>query len=618
VKHLIVFCCLLVFFSVSTLFAQTDSPLILRKVSVEFDKETLPDALLTLSTLADFNLSFNANILVGKEVVAGVFENEDVLNVLHYILPKDIQVKHSGNNVILLPKKAAPKKALLPTFRIKGRILDELSGNPIPEVTVLDLQKGKSVLSNADGYFTLSVTPRDEQIDLSLSRHSFQDTLILLKASNHTLELSLIRAIGKTSQPVSPLTTSAPEPVEKFGVSQLLLPRKMVVHANNIRGYSLRNWQFSFSPGLSSNYKLAGSVKNKISLSLLGAYSYGLSGFEVSALFNVNRHNVSGFQFAGTINLSGGDVRGFQFAGISNALKGSMKGWQLAGVFNAVNTDASGVQMAGVSNFVKGSFTGVQIAGVLNYASGGQGSLQLAGVANISRKNLDCFQVAPLYNQSKTVDRLQFSSGLNLTDTLKGVQIGLINGSTIQRGLQVGLINLSDTIVGKSIGLFTFSRRGGYYAMEVSSSAFLPANLHLHSGGHSFYNTYSVGYSDQDGVEVWGLGLGFGAASGNRHKWQLRRELGFNWVRANHEFKNWDLSLLRLDLLLQRSVSPRLKVFLGPSANFLVYWPDQAGETVKSISPYPFAKGKLGNNPWEAWPGLQLGAQVKFGKGGVL
>jgi hypothetical protein len=413
------------------------------------------------------------------------------------------------------------------------------------------------------------------------------------------------------------LGAAAPEPVEKFGMSQFLLPRKMIVHANNIRGYSIRNWQFSLYPGLSSNYKVAGSVKNKISISLLGSYSYGVSGFEASALFNVNRHDVSGVQLAGTVNLSGGDVRGFQVAGLVNALKGSMKGWQLAGVSNAVNANASGVQMAGISNLVKGSFSGVQIAGVFNYASGGQGSLQLAGVANINRNNVDCFQIAAIYNQSKTVDRLQLSSGLNLTDTLKGVQIGLINGSKIHEGLQVGLINLSDTIAGKSIGLFSFSRRGGYYAAEVSSSAFLPVNLHIHSGGHSFYNTYSAGYGHREDVTMWGVGLGFGASSGNQHRWQFRRELAFHWVRANHESKNWDLSLARFDLLLQRSFSPNLRLFLGPSANFLVYWPDQAGETVKSIAPYSFSDGMLGNNPWEAWLGGQLGLQVKFGKGGM-
>ena len=115
----------------------------------------------------------------------------------------------------------------------------------------------------------------------------------------------------------------------------------------------------------------------------------------------------------------------------------------------------------------------------------------------------------------------------------------------------------------------------------------------------------------------WGVGLGCGASSGNQHKWQLRRELGFHWIQANHESKHWDLSLARFDLLLQRSLSPSLRLSLGPSANFLVYWPDQAGETVKSITPFSFADGQLGNTPWEAWLGGQLGLQVKFGKGGI-
>lgn len=617
-KYPIVLCCLLTILSASTLVAQADRPLILRKVSIDFETEPLPDALLTLSALADFNLSFNANILKGEEIVAGHFENEDVLAVLHHILPEDIQVKHSGNNVILLSKKAATQKDTRPpTFQIKGKVLDEFTGNPIPEVTILNLQKGKSVLSNDNGFFSFSVTSKVKYISLSISRQSFQDTLVILKASNHNLELTMNRTPGLIATSVSPLSVTAPEPVEEFGMSQFLLPRKMVIHANNIRGYSIRNWQFSLSPGLSSNYRIAGSVKNKVSISLLGAYSYGVSGFEASALFNINRHNVSGVQLAGTVNLSGGDVRGFQVAGLVNALKGSMKGWQLAGISNAVNADASGVQMAGVSNMVKGSFTGVQIAGVFNYASGGQGSLQLAGVANINRNNVDCFQIAPVYNQSKTVDRLQLSSGLNLTDTLRGVQVGLINGSKVHKGVQVGLINLSDTIAGKSIGLFSFSKRGGYYAMEASSSALFPANLHIHSGGHSFYNTYSAGYGRKDNVTMWGVGLGFGAASGNPLKWQLRRELGFQWVRANHESMNWDLSLVKFDLLVQRSLFPGLRAFIGPSANFLVYWSDLEGETVKSIAPHSFANGTLGNNPWEAWLGWQLGLQVKFGKGGM-
>ena len=91
--------------------------------------------------------------------------------------------------------------------------------------------------------------------------------------------------------------------------------------------------------------------------------------------------------------------------GLVNRLEGDMKGVQL-GVINYVNGNATGIQAAFYNQ--SQDYSGVQV-GVLNTAQNTHG-LQL-GIAN-SATAMEGLQIGLLYNS---------------TDTLNGIQIGLLN-----------------------------------------------------------------------------------------------------------------------------------------------------------------------------------------------
>jgi hypothetical protein len=329
-----------------------------------------------------------------------------------------------------------------------------------------------------------------------------------------------------------------------------------------------------------------------------------------SVFVNISQQDVSRLQVTSLVNIAGGDVHGLQLSGLANVVKSSLKGCQITGLSNVVAHDSRGTQLAGVSNYVGGAFTGFQAAGILNYAQGPQKGFQISGIANVSQGDSHGAQLASLFNQAKTVNYLQMSGGINIADTLKGAQIGLINWSKNQQGFQLGLINLSDTITGRSLGLITLVKKGGHYAFEAYTTPTFFANVSLQMGTRRLYTTFSGGYNDENGVEAFTTSLGFGSVSSGSKWLQVRQELSSGWVRAKYESVNTDMSLFKYDLLLQLSVLPKTRVFVGPSANYLISWTNNTEAIVDKISPYTHADGNFGQKPWEAWIGFRAGVQL--------
>lgn len=338
-----------------------------------------------------------------------------------------------------------------------------------------------------------------------------------------------------------------------------------------------------------------------------------LAGNAFIGLFvNINRQDVSNLQLTSLANLAQGSVHGLQMSGLTNIGKGSLQGCQMTGLSNVISQDSRGAQLAGISNYVGGDLTGFQAAGILNYAGGTQRGFQISGIASVSKGNSHGVQISSLYNQSKTVNYLQMSGGVNIADTLKGAQIGLFNWSKTQQGFQLGLINMSDTITGRSLGLITLVKKGGHYAIEVYTSPTFMANVSLQMGTRRLYTTFSGGYNDDNGVEAYTTALGFGGVSSGSKWLQIRQELSTGWVRAIQESTNTDMSIATYDLLLQLSLLPKTRVFAGPSANFLISWSNNTEDIVESISPYTHAQGDFGQKPWEAWIGFRAGLQMGF------
>src|SRR5690606_18981014 len=106
--------------------SQSCVPLLDRNVALSFSEVPLQEALFTLSKQADFNLSFNSDVIPSGSMVSYDCKGKKLSEILPSILPSQVDIKTSGNNVILLKKTAKPvkKKEII----VQGKVIDAKSG----------------------------------------------------------------------------------------------------------------------------------------------------------------------------------------------------------------------------------------------------------------------------------------------------------------------------------------------------------------------------------------------------------------------------------------------------------------------------------------------------------
>lgn len=167
----------------------------------------------------------------------------------------------------------------------------------------------------------------------------------------------------------------------------------------------------------SANRRLASGVI----IAGLAGVSHEMVGVQISGLNSVAIHQMNGLQLSGLLNVTGQSMKGLQLAAISN-LTPKLKGFQFSGI----------------SNIVSDELNGAQVCGVVNMAVRAKRSLQLSSLANVCQSTFSGFQMA----------------ATNFTDTLKGLQIGLLNVcARHSSGVQIGLLNWSNNPLAHAVGL---------------------------------------------------------------------------------------------------------------------------------------------------------------------
>ena len=259
--------------------SQSSVPLLDRNVALSFTEVPLQEVLFTLSEQADFNLSFNSDVIPSGSMVSYDCKGKKLSEILPSILPTQVDIKTSGNNVILLKKPTKPikKKEIL----VQGTIIDSKSGEPIMEVTVLEIYGSQSVLTDTLGNFKLQLYHKKPELVLSISKTGYKDTSVVLLPTSQTVKLTMSK-VERFKEIQPDLLGSIPiKNVEAYTISKLTLPRFLLTHTENIQGYSKKKFQLSLTPGTSTNLNIAGTIKNETSINLIGGYSYGVEGVEV-------------------------------------------------------------------------------------------------------------------------------------------------------------------------------------------------------------------------------------------------------------------------------------------------------------------------------------------------
>jgi hypothetical protein len=149
-----------------------------------------------------------------------------------------------------------------------------------------------------------------------------------------------------------------------------------------------------------------------------------------------------------------------------------------------------------------------------------------------------------------------------------GVQLGVVNYARRMSGVQIGVVN----IVGEDngavpIGLINVVR-GGYYALELTTSEVLYTNLNYKMGVERFYTVFKLGASRYDKEEVYSFGLGFGTMFTLAERHKLSMDLSFNNIVYDEEWDTDDNYLTKLDLTYSYHLGDHLSLLAGPSLNW--------------------------------------------------
>lgn len=597
-------------------FAQNRPPLE-RIISIKVSNERLDAALKNISTLGNFNFSYNPDEVSVEKRVSITAQNQSVREILVEVLGTNISFKNRGNYIILKKTSEEPQK----DFFVMGYVSDGETGLKIEKASIYEPVTLASAVSNQYGYYRLKIPRELNNVNLLVRKQNYQSEKIFIKTKqDKTLNIRLLPVVFPDSTfrlislkidslpnkkldslPIIVPTIAKIEPIEskdsiiietsKFDYldywestkEQLLdtqkrftdwfISTKQNIHLQNINDTIYRPVQISFVPFIGTNHYLSGNVINNFSFNIIGGYSLGVRTLEVGGMFNVVRGKVYGIQASGFANVVGQDVKGIQMSGFGNLIGRNFNGVQASGFGNLNFGTTGGIQVAGFGNATLKNFSGIQASGFGNFVlQDTRSTIQAAGFGNIIVGNGSGIQASGFGNfVGKNFKGIQVAGTLNFVGgTMHGLQVSLFNyAKKAKNGYQIGLINYAGESNALPIGLISFVKNGGYKRFEIATDEVNWFNLTFKTGVKRFYNILTAGYNfGLADKPDFSLGYGLGTA------WKLNRTFWLNLdVVSSHIQQNgnyWKLNQhSKVSLGLEIHATRHLALFVAPSLNFL-------------------------------------------------
>jgi hypothetical protein len=272
-----------------------------------------------------------------------------------------------------------------------------------------------------------------------------------------------------------------------------------------------------------------------------------LNGFQFALLHAVTRRDMHGMNIGTGLALSYRNVNGVQISGLFNGTGRETHGLQLSVVSN-YSTMLRGFQLASISNVVTQKMHGVQVSGVANIAYGMKG-IQLSSIANVGAGEVLGSQIG----------------GYNYADTLRGLQLGLINVSLYHpTGTQIGIINYTHDTQGRKIGLININPTTKIDALFFAGNT-SKTNVALRFRNRSTYSIVGVGthYMGLDkkfsGAVFYRLGQYFPLSE----HWSINGDIGFFHIetfKQNSSDSPERLYSLQANIGADYQITPRLGI----------------------------------------------------------
>lgn len=556
-KNSLVFLVWLVF---TNSIAQT---LVDKRISISFSKSDVLTVLQNINSLDGVKLSYNPDAILNREIQSMSYFDTSLEKVLRAVLGEGYDYKYRGSYVIIQRISQESKKS---KFEVNGAVTDATTGQKITNVTVYEVNKFQSTLTDDKGKFELMVSAKANYVTLSVSKKNYQDTVIQV---NRGMDLTKSLVLTPVKLEERERIRIKKFEIESERLVKFFTTNKARKNTENVTLQEERSFQFSLIPKVGTNGSLSGQVKNNFSVNLLAGYAYGLEGFEIGGLYNINRRETKGLQLAGFGNANGGTTKGAQFAGFINTTKGYTSGLQMAGFFNLVADSVKGVQIGGFLN-IANQTRGVQTAGFLNIADQTNG-VQLGGFSNIVTERIEGLQMSGFANRAKDLDGAQVAGFINMVNEMDGIQMsGFVNYAKKVKGVQFGILNIADTVEsGATIGLFNWVKKGKHQ-VSLAHSDFMDASLAFRMGTDKFYSKLTAG-SQFSSEKIWSAGMGFGTQFQLKNKLYANIDLTAHYIKKPGRNEGDETNLLnRLNLNFGYQLAKHFSINAGPALNIYV------------------------------------------------
>ncbi|RLD78015.1 MAG: hypothetical protein DRJ10_11010, partial [Bacteroidetes bacterium] len=577
--------------------------------------------------------------------------NTSIGEIIKELFDDEISAMETGNYLILKkndPREKEESDTNKPKQKIKyqitGYIYNTKTGEKLSNTTIYQIGQTNSVLTGLNGYYSLTVSTKDDNIGLAFSKKEYQDTIIVIEPANRAITIGLnpVNKVPDIIEAKGIETDTSKVELENLPVVKFAVPKKQFSLSENLKFLEKQHFQVSILPNLGTNRLMSGNVENNISLNILGGYSHSVKGFEIGGLLNIVRNDVKWAQIAGLGNITGGQTSGVQIAGLVNNNRKSVTGWQLAGITNIVFDTIKGVQLAGIVNVLKGKMNGVQISGIANYTDQNVDGVQLTGFLNYAQKDVKFAQVAGFTNIGQNVGGaqiagfsnvstgkvggVQISGFANFADTVKSAQLsGFMNISKKEiagiqistflnvaqkvKGVQLAFLNIADTVSGASIGFLSFVRKG-YHQGEISANELFYTNFSFKTGTKRFYNILTAGIDPVD-TEFWTIGYGIGTEFTSKKHFFFGIDLTANQLNErSKEFENINL-LTKMDLNFGWSIFKKSAITFGPSISFMMSQTNTGTENlIKDLPQNPIYTYEDPNYLGQLWIGWRVAVRL--------
>jgi len=534
-------------FAANIAFAQTDP--YGKKATILFQKESIENVLTSITQQTGVRFSYNSQIIDPKTKVSINAQNKTVKEILSLILPSSVSYKKVGEHIVFFAEEQKGEKncrkspsnfegvpegwgSLYKEFENTFSDNGNLPDNCLDSVSLTKNEEMKTLLTELMLAVAMAATPLFSQDSIQITEtNPPTQTLITSITEANPPTQNLIPSITEANPPTQNLITLVADsiPPEETPVSSVTKPI-----------------QLTFVYPLGTGWVKSACKNYNVSLNILGGVTGQTKGVELGGLFNINTHGAKGAQFAGLFNLTGSgcseiDSRNVQFAGLFNLTKKG-KSAQFAGIFNT--GDTAYFQAGGIFNIAKQA--GAQISGIFNIAQ--KSGAQFGGIFNLAKQS-----------------GAQFAGIANVAEKSACQIAGIVN-ITKKGKFQMGLINVRDTADGVSLGLINIVKKGGILEAGIEAGEFVHTAVTFRSGVQRLYSIISVGYNYVNNFWTFGYGLGT--------SFKLVKNLGLN-IELNHItlFKNISRfpsnTLIQLTPLLNYRIAKHLKIYAGPSLNFL-------------------------------------------------